>query len=77
MQILRMEHLSLCLKTRRDQLFVIMSGERSFHKNGALTKKEYLCEFIREGSTFKRKLSVLVIELLEVCLGSYFYGSHD
>ena len=50
-QILRMEH--FCLKVRRDELFVIMSGERLFHKNGSLTKKEYLYEFIQEGSTFK------------------------
>ena len=34
-----MQHLSLCLKTGRDELFVILSGERPFNKNGALTKK--------------------------------------
>ena len=50
----------------KDEIFVIMSVERSFNKNGVLTKKEYLHEFIWEGSTFKQKLSVLVIELLNV-----------
>lgn len=30
-----------------------MLDERSFHKNGALTKKEYLYKFVREGGTFK------------------------
>ena len=50
----------------RDELFVIMLGERSFHKNGALTKKEYLYKFIWEGSTFKRKHSVLVFELFNI-----------
>ena len=41
------EHLSLCLKTERDEL---MSGERSFHKNGTLLiKKEYLYKLIYMG----------------------------